>query len=409
METAIQFGAGNIGRGFLAQLFCESGLHTTFVDVNNDVIDAINDNGNYLIKVVGPNAHEVIIDNISALHATNMEAVASLIASPTTVILCTAVGANVLTRLAPVIAKGLELRIAAGAPTINILLCENLHDAADVLRDAVSQHLPEISREEILSRTGFVQAVVSRMVPVQNSAGEDPGNLEVRVESYKHLPIDADAWVSGKAESQPLDEINLESHPASRFVGFEPVSPFEAYVERKLYTHNCAHAVLGYLGYAAGLEFGYEALEDSRILSLLRAVLQETGEALIRKHHFDAATHQAHVEDLLLRFNNRDLGDTCRRLARDPLRKLAPGDRITGAARCCESQGITPFALSWAIAAGLRYDDPEDPASVKIQQIRSEYGLEITLKRVCSIQPDEPLAGLVDAAMAAVADGRSYA
>ena len=32
-----------------------------------------------------------------------------------------------------------------------------------------------------------------------------------------------------------------------------------AYVERKLYTHNCAHAVLGYLGHIAGITYGYEA------------------------------------------------------------------------------------------------------------------------------------------------------
>lgn len=31
---------------------------------------------------------------------------------------------------------------------------------------------------------------------------------------------------------------------------------------RKLYLHNCVHALMGYLGYRRGLQFGYEALED---------------------------------------------------------------------------------------------------------------------------------------------------
>ena len=34
MKQAIIFGAGNIGRGFIGQLYSESGYHVTFVDVD---------------------------------------------------------------------------------------------------------------------------------------------------------------------------------------------------------------------------------------------------------------------------------------------------------------------------------------------------------------------------------------
>jgi mannitol-1-phosphate 5-dehydrogenase len=34
MKTAVQFGAGNIGRGFMGQLFWEAGYRTIFVDAN---------------------------------------------------------------------------------------------------------------------------------------------------------------------------------------------------------------------------------------------------------------------------------------------------------------------------------------------------------------------------------------
>ena len=48
---AVMYGAGNIGRGFIAQRFYLSGYHTTFIDVNADVVNAINEAGKYPIYV----------------------------------------------------------------------------------------------------------------------------------------------------------------------------------------------------------------------------------------------------------------------------------------------------------------------------------------------------------------------
>ena len=42
---AVMYGAGNIGRGFIAQRFFLSGYHTTFIDVNAEVVNAINEAG----------------------------------------------------------------------------------------------------------------------------------------------------------------------------------------------------------------------------------------------------------------------------------------------------------------------------------------------------------------------------
>ena len=66
MKTAVQFGAGNIGRGFIAQLFCESGLETVFVDVVPDIVDALNARGQYTIHIVGSDASDVTVDHVRA-------------------------------------------------------------------------------------------------------------------------------------------------------------------------------------------------------------------------------------------------------------------------------------------------------------------------------------------------------
>jgi mannitol-1-phosphate 5-dehydrogenase len=372
-RIAVQFGAGNIGRGFLGQLFHESGLEVVFVDVVDAVVDALNARHSYPIHIVGPGAEIVPIDNVRALHGKDRARVATEIAQAE--IVCTAVGANALPFVAPALAAGLLARHKGSSSPVNVLLCENLHGASAVLRQAVAEHLPEKNRDDVLAKTGFVQAVVSRMVPIQTDEDRAADLLAVRVEAYKRLPVDGSAIVGS------LPEI----------VGVEPVPNFEAYVERKLYVHNCAHAVLGYLGYAAGDVFGYEALRDPDIYRKLLAVLDETGRALIAKHGFAPEEMHTHIEDLLFRFQNEQLGDTCIRLARDPIRKLAPEDRLVGAARLCERHNIFPEALAEVIATALRYDGPEDPSVPELQRRLRQEGWEATLRSVCGITPEEPL------------------
>jgi len=376
-RSAVQFGAGNIGRGFLAQLFTESGLEVVFVDVAAPLVEALNARRSYPLHIVGENPETVTIRNVRAVHGADREAVAREIVQAE--IVCTAVGASALAHIAPTLAAGLAARYSAGCRPVNVLLCENLHDATSRLGALVREHLPASSREVILARTGFVQAVVSRMVPIQTEKERQEDVLAVRAEAYKHLPVDASAFVDG----------------FPTIVGVEPTDQFQAMVERKLYTHNCAHAVLGYLGCMADCQYGYEALADVRIASLLRAVLAETSEALIRKHAFSRELQEAHVQDLLARFRNRALGDTCLRLARDPMRKLASDDRLVGAARLCESQGVEPRAIAWAIVAALRHVDANDPSSCEVQRLIREMGRDAAMERICGIKPAEPLAALI--------------
>jgi mannitol-1-phosphate 5-dehydrogenase len=375
--SAVLFGAGNIGRGFLAQLCHESGLEVVFVDVAAPIVDALNSRRCYPVHIVGDAPETIMIRGVRAVLGADLERVSEEIAQA--VILFTAVGAGALPHIAPTLASGLLARHRRVGGPVNIILCENLHDAPARLRGLVAASLPDNERDAILERTGFVQAVVSRMVPVQTEQQRARDLLAIQVEAYKRLPIDANAVVG------TLPPIT----------GVEPTSRFDAYVERKLYAHNCAHAVLGYLGHIAGHQYGYEALEDIRIFSLLRAVLAETSEALIRKHGFSREEQEAHVEDLFARFRNRALGDTCRRLARDPIRKLAPDDRLVGAARLCESQQVEPRALAWAIVAALRYEDPEDPAACEMQRMIRDEGRDIALARICAIEAGEPLAALI--------------
>ena len=62
-----------------------------------------------------------------------------------------------------------------------------------------------------------------------------------------------------------------------------------------------------------------------------------------------------HAEDLLLRFGNVALGDTCERVGREPMRKLAAGDRLAGALCECEKHDVIPGYIVLGFAAALRH------------------------------------------------------
>jgi mannitol-1-phosphate 5-dehydrogenase len=165
----------------------------------------------------------------------------------------------------------------------------------------------------------------------------------------------------------------------------EPSENFQAYVDDKLFTHNCGHAVSAYLGYLRGHEYMYQAMRDDKVRTAAFAALAETGEALIKRYGVDRKEHQAHIDDLIERFGNIALGDQVARVGRDPIRKLGPDDRLVGAVKFTMSQGIFPENVCKGIAAGLLFNPAGDPTAPKVQEIIKNNGLEAALSEICGL------------------------
>ena len=385
------FGAGSVGRGFLGQLFSESGYEVVFVDVVEPLLQALN-TGSYTLRLSGvAMTEELTIRSVRAVDGRDLDRVAREVASAD--VLATAVGARVLQAIAKPIAAGLALRWASGvSDPVNVIICENLHDAPNLLRGYVLDSIAEELRQNVAERVGFVPAVIARMSPVPTEEQQSADPALIVAEPYKVLPVDRDAFVGAIPD----------------VIGMEPVSPFGAYVDRKLYMHNASHAMLGYLGYQRGYEFGYESLDDPMIYRLVEEALGESVGALVAEHGFGRVELREHIQDLLTRFRNRALGDPVARLARDPLRKLAPDDRLVGAAKLAEKHGIRPSGLSWGIAAALLYDNPADPMAVTLQTMVGASGVRKVLDEVCGIRDGEVLGDLVVERLYALRDGQVW-
>ena len=375
MKEAIIFGAGNIGRGFMGQLFSESGYRVTFVDIDRLLLEALNRRGAYTIRMVtNEGAEEVTIGPVQGLHAGDVAAVAQALSRAE--IGATAVGAKALPQIAPLVAQGVMQRARAGVnEPFNLILCENLHGAAAIFRQMVLAALPAEFHPFLAEHIGFVDTVIARMVPPlpPELRAQDPSLIIV--EPYKELPVDRDGFIG----------------PPPSIVGMIPCSPFAFFTDRKLYVHNAGHAVLGYLGYLHGHTYTYEALADDEIYFQVRGAMEESGLALQRKYHPAAGTLMASLEDLLRRFGNRALGDTVLRVGRDPIRKLGRTDRLVGAALNALAQDVYPAHLLTGIAAALLFDHPDDPIARELQGRLRQKGVEGVLQEVCGLQADEPL------------------
>jgi len=162
--NSVHFGAGNIGRGFIGQLLHESGYDITFVDIQDDLVDALKKNGRYDVILADEREERVPVDRVTALHSINeADEVTERLAEAD--LITTAVGPSVLPVLALAMAKGLVERARRGGAPVNVIACENMVGASQALRDFVMENVPDEHAEAVEEIAGFPNAAVDRIVP----------------------------------------------------------------------------------------------------------------------------------------------------------------------------------------------------------------------------------------------------
>jgi mannitol-1-phosphate 5-dehydrogenase len=331
------YGGGNIGRGFIGALFSEAGYDVTFIDVTDSVVEMLHRERRYPVRIVSSEGYEDIdVVNVDAVHGNDTEKVARLIAKAD--IMATAVGAGALKFIVPNIAAGIRARFSRTDKPLDILICENLMDADKVLEDMIKAHLTDEEKALFDKRIGLVEVSIGRMVPVQTAEMQDGNPLRVCVEQYGYLPVDKNAFKGGLPAISKLI----------------PASPFSFYIKRKLFLHNMGHAVCAYLGLYSGFEYIYETIDCPQIHLIVKNAMLESVEALALAYGEAFTPILRHTDDLLYRFTNRALADTCARVGQDPKRKLSPTDRLIGAAKFCAEQEVLPAYIAIG-AAGAVY------------------------------------------------------
>lgn len=362
MMKAVHFGAGNIGRGFIGEILAKNDFSMIFIDVNETVIRQLQEKKSYTIAYADESEKKIEIEHVTGINnATHPQSVIEAI--KTADIITTAIGPNILPKIAELIAQGIQARESENVQApLDIIACENMIGGSSFLKNKVEEYITNANYLETF--IGFPNAAVDRIVPIQSH--NDP--LFVQVEPFCE-------WV--------VETKDLKSSICLSGVNY--VENLEPYIERKLFSVNTGHATVAYTGAFERYQTIDAAMQDPLVVVQLRSVLEETGNLLIKKWGFNQKEHQQYIDKIVQRFKNKYISDTITRVARTPIRKLGNNERFIQPILELESQNDNPVFLYQTVGMIFNYYDQEDEQSQTLQQLIKKNNLEEVIKKVTSI------------------------
>ena len=184
-KIAIQFGAGNIGRGFIGEVLFEAGYKVFFFFFLEDILKNINERKEYCVHIADEHKRDVVVSGIGAYNSNSEDIVRKFVDAE---IVTTAVGLKAMKFVAPTIAKGISTRRQAGVDTsLNIIACENGLRASSQLKKMVASYLEgDVAKscEMQLKYFDLVKALFCEVNPIPvkkalNLMGMEVGSLRL--------------------------------------------------------------------------------------------------------------------------------------------------------------------------------------------------------------------------------------
>lgn len=381
-KKAVHFGAGNIGRGFVACFLHESGYDVVFADVVDKVVDALNAAPQYKVKEVGVDSNDVkVITNYRAINSKHNEAELIDEISTADVVTCS-VGPNILKFIAPVIAKGIDKRSTDLKP-LAVIACENMIGATSALAEHIKTNTPAGRLDDHFERAAYANSAIDRIVPAQ-----DPNaGLDVTLEKFYEWVVEAKPFEKNSSDVKTSSKVERPS-----IDGIKWTDNLEPFIERKLFTVNTSHATAAYYGYNRHKKTVDDAMRDAAIKAEVSAAITETAALIVVKHGIAQAEQDAYKEKIVARISNPYLADAVERVGRAPLRKLGRKERFIGPAAELEERGLSTKALLGAAEMAFRFQNVEgDDESKELATILQDNSPEDVVTKVTGLSASDKL------------------
>jgi mannitol-1-phosphate 5-dehydrogenase len=377
-DKIVIFGAGKIGRSFIGQLFSRGGYEVVFIDVFQPVIDELNRRGNYNVIIKAQKEEVLVIRNVRGVIATDRQAVAEEVATAGLIAVC--VGLSGLSGLFPSLAEGLIKRMTIDEhAALDIIIAENMRNADSYFHAELAKVLPAGYPLDRL--VGLVETSIGKMVPIMLKKDMEEDILQVFAEPYNTLILDQKGFRNAVPD----------------IAGLFPKENMKAWVDRKSFIHNLGHAAAAYIGYLYDprLTYLYEALAFKDILDPVRNAMKQSAGVLMAKYpgEFTMDDLVLHIDDLLIRFQNKALGDTLFRIGCDLPRKLGPEDRLAGAIKTAIRYRMPYDSILFALVCGCHFRAADEHGNLLPQDAEfarlSKKGISHILSTICGFNESE--------------------
>ena len=452
-------GFGAMGGGYLTQVFSHWDGYTRpceIVGVTGDQMlrDAVNAFGKFSVRY-GKHAFDQTIDHVRLIHMADEDGIVAMYCD--SLIVGLALPEQAIRRQAPVIARGLLRRYEQGRGDLTIVVVLNKVGGASYVRRHVEAALLEITNHfecaKVLAATHFSETVVSRIVTrlgreslqrqlrikcelfeknlaavhsAQRSALPDPGDeptLDLDQHQHQQVSLLRNASAPARALSQ-LHLILFNSEPDMLLYAqgggpvlrnlrqVKTVADIAQIQTIKNRLWNGTHAIVAWYSSLLGYSTIGRGMGDERVMALVRQLIEnEIQPALL----LESPGLEAIIKMMMRPFIERcrsSFKDPCKRVGRDPLRKLRRRERILGSIALARKHGIPTPGLEFAIALAIRYalsDAAEH--DLECELIRSIYARNPSAEAVLTYrgnyhgQPYQGLDRITDAALiAAISD-----
>jgi mannitol-1-phosphate 5-dehydrogenase len=366
---AVIVGPGKIGCGYLTPLFRDAGGEVVLSARTPEHAEKICAAGGFGVRITGSGVTREVGD-VPAV-ATGTPEFDQAIASADLVVTC--LGVSKVRGLGPMLARALSMRNPR--LPLQVWVVEN-QDCAPLLEQSVRNAAARAGLA--LPPVGFAGAVA-----------------EVAVSRGDWRGVERPIFVGDPIRRLRVDESALIA-PLPRLPAVEATPCYRARLQEKLFVFNAGHALCAYLGVLRGHRSIDAAVRDRFLRPLVAGSMLEAARALASAYPgLNGDVHEC-VAKTMRRFEDAELADPIERVARDPLRKLRPNDRLVGAAKLVRATvGRVPRHFALGIAGALLYRSEHDEEARRLSRMLRRQGLAHVLQSVCGLAPEDELARAV--------------
>lgn len=356
-QKIMVFGMGSIGLAYVGRILTLNNWEMVFVDSDSKKISSLEKNKS--IRLSSSKNKELVVPIKESILSSDIERIAVNAIDIDCVFV--AIRLSNIKQLINTILFVVLRRYAYGIQEpINFVFDENFQvydNTLELLQYEIYRKMDDPNIKSYFDEfVGLVPSINETIVP---EVTLEKSNM-IKVEDYiAPLYVNEAKWKKKKNESLP----NF-----GKKIVFE--NNFTAVHMRKLWMHNLAHSLIGYLGHALGYKMIHEAVRDKKIESRVRTAMHSIGDVLYRRWNYgktELPDPDSYIDWCINKYKNKYIADTVERICRDPERKLRINDRMIGPLNYVwqYDKSVAKDILMGLVAA-IRYDQK------KYRQLRND-------------------------------------